>query len=468
MFHLNKIIIGLLAIFALGCNITDKEQGDLKISIPSLSAPAQNLLTKEASKNTRAFMFIDKVILTVYQGENFVSEKVVEINDNGDIEAFIVLDEGTYTLQAEVFNLNSSKTDSVTSGVSADFTIIAGSTTDVNIVLKPSNPVILGEDTVFTLDSFVLSDFEDEMRGSEHWFQITPSSNVTTLSINKNSYEYNSSVVYVYDIDGHVITYEKNYGNIVFDTAHNDVYYVVLLPQYKKSYGMDIISSVEFSYFATELTDNNNSMSTSTAVITDNSIVFNEIAGESDLDYYNIDTTVGNIYTIANKSNMTYMRLLDSVGNIIIESDFKSKYHYVAKTSETLYIEISKSEYTQTSFSYAFTIEENTFTPLSVSSSWNELDIEYKESSLYVFDVAIGSSYNIICDDQYGVTGVYTSDVWVSVTDNLGFTYFEEKDSSYNEVLVIVPSEGVTTVTIEINGFWDGGTLGLLVEEVIE
>lgn len=100
------------------------------------------------------------------------------------------------------------------------------------------------------------------------------------------------------------------------------------------------------------------------------------------------------------------------------------------------------------------------------SDTWQVLEITFGESNFYTVDVTPGSTYVLSWDDAFNGSGTYSADVWVSVDDNLGNNYIYQQDSGFSNPVTLTIPDGVSTLTVEINGNWNGGFLGVFFQEV--
>ncbi len=475
MSHLNKVILGTLFLVLLGCNtsLTEKK-GSVNISIPTVSKVVLSALNSSANNDkldkdsTRAFVISDSVVISIYQSGSFIES----FQFNSDSDTKINLDEGEYSLTIDVYNYDNSQEVPVVSGSSESFTITAGLETSVHVKLLPVEPVTAVESSVVSVTDYNNGMYYSEYNfvsyiGSEHWYEIIPSTTVTTIeSINSDS-GFNSAEFVLYNNLGEFLYGIDLMSGLLFDSVPGEIYYLAVLPT--KVYNGDDYqesSNVEFIYSPANTEDFDNSFSTATAVTADGSVEQGGFVGSADTDFYTVDVTAGTNYVFRNNGEDLNITITDSLNNIVFDGLLSSDYYFSAESSEAIFLEFSDPD--GSSREYLFSVISLVNEILSTSSEWQVLDIEYNLSSFYTFDVSAGTSYNLSWDDSYSGSDQFEADVWVSATSNLGDSYFTTVDSGYNSPYIITPGEGVTTITLEINGSWSGGTLGLLVEEVIQ
>ena len=83
----------------------------------------------------------------------------------------------------------------------------------------------------------------------------------------------------------------------------------------------------------------------------------------------------------------------------------------------------------------------------------------YEDSMWYSVTVSTSSTYEIYWDERYSGSGTYTGDMMVFVYQTDGTTLYDSADSGYNDPLEITPVE--TTLLIEVNAFWEGGSFAV-------
>ncbi len=474
MLHLNKIILGVLLLLFLGCNSSLVEnKGSVSITIPSVSKVVLDELNsneiqrKDSDDSSRAFVVSDNVVVSIYQAGVFVKSQ--EASANNSIE--IVLDEGIYTLSIDIYNNENSSIDPSVSGISDEFVVTAGVATSVHVKLLPVSPSVAEEGSVVSLTDYTNGDYDmfsnyTDLFGSEHWYEITPSTSVTTIeSVNSDS-GFNSAQFVLYNNLGEFVDGANLFSVLTLDTIPGETYYLAVLPMavydFVESYSS---TNVEFTYYATSTVDYDNSATDATAITADGGLILGELVGPTDTDFYSIAVTAGEIYRIQNNGDSYYITLTDSLGNIIMEGNFYDSFLYTADSDDILYMELFNP--LEVTMAYQFKVSTIVDTMIVPSSEWLTVNIEFQLSSFYTFNVTPGTSYTVSWDSSWEGSGVYDADVIVEATDNLGNTYFSS-DEGYIPPHIITPGEGVTTVTLDINGFYIGGELGLLVEEVIQ
>lgn len=306
MLRLNKMILSLIVIFFMGCNINNNQvdnKGGISLTIPNINSKiVSSFLTMEKdSSKDRAFSIINKARFLIYSSDILIDTFEVLVDLESDFKTTdLVLNEGEYRLGLEIYNLANSYTVPVVFGDSDLFTITAGNTTPVHINLIPYIAESLTEGLTTQITDFTCTQLDTNIgmlaTGSEYWYEINPTSNITEVMILNNISQYNSFIVSIYDVDGSFL-YSSNYGEkrYLFNSIPDDTYYMCIIPISVINNGTEYIpSTVNFSYVAYKIL---NGVDVQNISVSSNWLNLNIPSGAS--EFYSFDVTSGNNYTVA-------------------------------------------------------------------------------------------------------------------------------------------------------------------------
>lgn len=476
MLRLNKIILILISLFVMGCNINNttdsidksgvvEESGILSFVVPSISPKvAEEFRVKE--EDQRAFVVSSSVKISIY---NTSDELTFQNNYQSGENIDIVLNPGSYYLYMEVFNGYISYEVPVVHGYSDSFEIIAGTITNTHIMLTPVSPVVLNESTsqIVECTYFGYGDAYDNAiysYASEYWYSITAVSNATIVEVLDNTPGIKSAVVIAYNNLGELIASSDFYTDLVFESIVGEEYYIAVIPVEYYDDGTVTPAEVSIMWSQFDLSDNDNSVETATSMTTDgvnvNSTLFND-----DSDYYSISVTEGNTYNLQNDSSQELSITVINSSSEIIDSFTVNNSHTIsANYTGTLYFQVSDS--TAGINTYNFSVLEKVIIPITTSNEWQVLDVVHNEVELYSFIVTPGSTYSLSWDSSWEGSGAFSADVIISVYDTYGNTYVESTDSGYYNPKIFTIPDGITNIIIEIDGYYWGGDLGVLLQDV--
>lgn len=472
MSHLNKILLLLITLLLLSCSIdqvsTEVESGSLSFTIPSISPLVEEEL-KVDEKENRAFIRSSSVRVTIYDDQ----DALVKTQDYESGSAVnVVLSPGSYTLKLEIFNSYISSDYPVVEGVSDSFEIVSGEVTSTHIMLTPSNPVVLEESisqTVSVTDYGRYSaqwDYFDSFK-SEYWFSFTTVSNITLIESSMNTENIKSSLLYIYDSTGAFVTKSSNKSDVILETTIGETYYIAVLPfliDYNGEYDYPEVVSVSWQEYVVE--DSDNSIATATE-LTSNGENVTHMLHDDDSDFFSLAVEAGTYYSMNTVSQGDLSLIIYNSNSEVLETVSLSGNSYLFNhdVDETLYFEISDN--VSGLNAYSISVSTQVIESIVLSDEWLELNIPYNESNYYSLPVTPGSSYTVSWDDSHNGTDSYLADVWVSVFDFYGDIYFSKVDSGYDSPSTITVGDNISEIIIEINGDWGGGTVGLLVQEVV-
>ncbi len=475
-----KIIFVLLVLFIFGCdNFQDiktvDEKGSITFTIPSVSSSALDLLLDRDIKKdkldskSRALIAADFIEYTVYSGTEVAETGSSTIDGQFYGEITIQLAPGTYTMVVDVFNTDNSITEPVVTASSSTFSVTSGTISDVYMTAIPNSAVAITEADSLVLNS---SDFIDTIvnidtgevsLGSEQWYSFTATSDNVSVIMDFTEGEYSTEfAIWICDENGHIITQlqtiENTYG--VLSNAAGQTYYLGIL-------------YADFSDITT-----GNPLETMTlrfeeyVPVVEDAVVGPDLltgyAASNVSSFYRYQVTPGSDYIVSFDANYTDM-------NLFVYSEDESEVYfsnYVYDQASTIItpgadvtsviVEIS-GDYDSGSFDLMFNEYIIVIEDADVSTSWIIGSVEYQQSVFYRFQVTAEQNYEISINES---AGVQYSDVRTSVYSEDGSEFYINS-VDYLDNGEITPSAGVTSIIVEVNGYYTGGDFGLQFQETL-
>lgn len=470
MSHLNKVVLLLISLLLFSCGVDydnkDVEGGYLSFTIPSVSSIIEEQFTEKEDAG-RAFVVSSSVRLSLY---NDLDELIVMNEYESDDEVNIILNPGYYSVYLEVFNHSNSTVLPVVHGESELFEIVPGVVTTTHIMLTPVNPVTLEENISqgINVQEFSESDFGYLWSiKSEYWFSLTAVTNATLVESSISTDIIRSAVVIAYDSNGSYIDSSTASSDLLFESVPGEIYYIAVIPFFLYNNGDYIYpSNVSITWSQYDITDNDNSFETATAINTDGTVLRSTLYTD-DSDFYSFSVTAGTSYYIISESTNTIYADIYNDSFEIINS--YSLYTHGTRTisfdtDQTIYIELTDNR--DGIKDYGFFVKEAINEDFTPSSEWQVIDIYKNVDQAYRVLVTPGSTYNVSWDELYNGSGIYTSDVYVDAFDNLGNLHLNSIDTAYSTPQSITIPDGVSELYIVVRGY-KTGTIGLKIEEAL-
>jgi hypothetical protein len=172
---------------------------------------------KEFDPGDKGMLFVEEVSVTITgDSEGLVVDETYSIDGESQVELDYVLNPDNYTITVEIYNDNVDPANPVVSG-SGTFSLSAGAQETVEVFCTPWNPSNLGEGDNSELQSLLptIQDvtIENVTIGGEAWFEICPSTNLTTFEISPSKPAKWGGVGAVFDDTGVVINTEHHFGS---------------------------------------------------------------------------------------------------------------------------------------------------------------------------------------------------------------------------------------------------------------
>lgn len=428
MSHLNKIILLIVTLLTLSCGVNYSkmggEGGSLSLTIPSISPTIKNQF-KAGKGSERAFVLSSSVKLSIYDDQNTIVDTLYY--ESGE-DVNIVLSQGLYTLQLEVFNHYMSTDVPVVQGISEEFEIIPGQITYTHIMLTPTEPINLEESYEHNIN---VSDFSEynlafnslEEIKSEYWFSFTATSNVTLIESSRNEEEFRSSIIFVYNSFGEFLNSTSIMSDLVFETIAGEEYYAVVLPYYYHSNYQDshYPTNVSVCWSEYDIADTDNSFETATEVVLDGTTTSNTLY-DGDSDFFSVTVTAGNFYNIIKESSQDLiLTIYNSSFEIINQLTMANNSVIISHhEDDILFVEVTDNVSGINNYTLSFV--EKITEAITPSNEWQVYNVVYKESEFYSLAVTSGSTYSLSWDSSWEGSGEYSADVVVSVYDQNGIT----------------------------------------------
>ncbi|MBI9102840.1 MAG: hypothetical protein JEY99_10525 [Spirochaetales bacterium] len=392
-----------------------------------------------------------------------------------------------YSMSVDIFNLAVSDTEPVVTGTSSSFDVVAGTSLSLEIACIPAEPSPLEE----SVDSPVIdllpshidtSDRSATQWGSERWFSIVPTSNLTVVELIQAETLEISQFIGIYDEEGHLIDTISNIGLIkmsakalsatkiipisvqsyygssaTFITTPGKTYYIgaVDIEYYNGTEPISQTGDFMLRYFPAEPIDNNNSLAEAVSITVNDTPIRSEISSYLDYDYYTFETTADVDYTIPiyGEDESVYYTLYDSNGDIVEEEE---SYYPIEFTGigGTYVFRLSSYDYSSTAYTFQILSpypdgntklsEAETLTAdneILARSMSNAGDYDY-----YTLTTTLDTEYSVIVDCGTGNETVYcnvydSSESSIKWSTSYKFITFTAADTSH-------------TISVKHNG-WD-------------
>lgn len=462
----NKVFILLFSlVLLLGCNnevlnsVKDEDAANVVITIPRVAPYVLESLLSNKVDN-RAIVAIDKVVFTIFQDALLIKTIEKTLSDT-TTSSSILLAEGTYTLQADIYNLDNSDTVPVIYAFSNQFTVVHGEIVNLSLKGLPNSPteIIEGYDLIINRTDFVFTEINMDNgslnMGSEMWFSVDTTSDLSSIVFSEDIEGFNC---YVFDNSGTFI--DSITKDTLIETVVDGKLYLAFiainydLPYYQPadSFSLQVNSIIEVD-------DGKDTILTATEVSTNGSVNTSAFEKLEDVDYFSFNTISGYDYYIEFRSKIESSNVVVDENDNDIGYLIKGNSHndgswtrsgtITANTTGTLYFKLSMNT-NEIPGDYTFSISDKGASEIDVYISFDHSYQNGVNLVTKVVKIVEGEIVELVSETitPYDVTNSDVSFTLPALTDRTGY-YITSHLEDIDGFVIAIPSE---PVSIEKNG----------------